>query len=196
MTRLPGHDELAPNDIGSFINGLASTLRSIHAVRPPTEGELVMRYSPWNLHITEPPAWSGDREAWEHAIDVVHANVPENSPVLCHRDFHPGNVLWQRGRVSGVVDWTHACRGPAAVDVAHCRVNLAMLFGLDVAGEFARRYGHVDDLAWFDVADAFGMGSRRPDAWRFNDAGRTDVDGALLIERMDAFLRDSLSRLG
>jgi len=45
--------------------------------------------------------------------------------VLLHRDFHPGNVLWQRGRVSCVVDGQAA--SPAMADVAHCRVNLLTL---------------------------------------------------------------------
>jgi aminoglycoside phosphotransferase (APT) family kinase protein len=195
MTRLPGHDELAPNDISSWIDGLVTTLHAIHAARVPTNGELFMEYTPWNLDIEELPEWSTRRDLWKRAREVVTSGVPAHTPVLCHRDFHPGNVLWRRSRVSGVVDWTHACRAPAAVDVAHCRANLVMLFGLDVADEFARRYGNVDNLAWFDVADVFGMGSRRPDAWRWNDAGRTDIDAQLLIERLDALLLDALQRL-
>lgn len=195
MTRLPGHGELEPTDIGAWINELAMTLRGLHEVEPPAAGKLPMEYTPWNLDAEGPPAWSPRRDAWQRARDVVASGVPAYLPALCHRDFHPGNVLWRRHRVSGVVDWTHTCRGPAAVDVAHCRVNLALLFGLDTADEFARRYGHVDDLAWFDVADVFGMGSRAPDAWRWNDAGRHDIHASQLIERLDAFLFDALQRL-
>lgn len=57
-----------------------------------------------------------------------------------HRDFHPANVLWQEKGLSGVVDWVNACIGPAEVDVAHCRVNLALLMGLEAADGFLKAY--------------------------------------------------------
>ena len=195
MTRLPGHDEVAPNNVSAWLDGLAGVLRTIHESRVPAPGALFMDYSPWNLDMEAPPEWSPRRDLWMRAREVMSSGIPSHVPVLCHRDFHPGNVLWRRHRVSGVVDWTHACCGPAAVDVAHCRTNLVVLFGLDVANEFARRYGNADDLAWFDVADVFGMGSRPPDAWRWNDAGRHDISAKLLIERLDLFLSDALQRL-
>jgi aminoglycoside phosphotransferase (APT) family kinase protein len=195
MTRLPGHDEVAPSNVSSWLDGLAAVLRVIHETRVPATAELFMDYTPWNLDMEEPPEWSPRRDLWKRAREVVSAGIPSHAPVLCHRDFHPGNVLWRRHRVAGVVDWTHACCGPASVDVAHCRVNLTVLYGLDVANEFARRYGEVDDLAWFDVADVFGMASRRPDAWRWNDAGRHDINAKLLIERLDEFLLDALQRV-
>jgi Homing endonuclease associated repeat/Phosphotransferase enzyme family len=47
------------------------------------------------------------------------------------RDFHPGNVLWRRATVSGVVDWQAASICPASVDVANCRGNL---FGYGLEG--------------------------------------------------------------
>jgi aminoglycoside phosphotransferase (APT) family kinase protein len=118
--------------------------------------------------------------------------VPDYAPVLCHRDFHPGNVLWRDGRLSGVVDWTHSCVGPAAADVAHCRVNLAVLFGQDVADEFARRYGAVDDLAWFDVVDLVGWRTLEP--WRWQDAGRVDITAETLATAADTFLADAVDR--
>jgi aminoglycoside/choline kinase family phosphotransferase len=61
-------------------------------------------------------------------------------PSLHHRDYHPVNVLWQNGEVSGVVDWVNACLGPAGADVAHCRANLAQMFGVGVAEEFLQAY--------------------------------------------------------
>ena len=89
--------------------------------------------------LTDPPPWTRRPDVWRRAFEIARGPVPGYSPVLCHRDFHPGNVLWHAGRVTGVVDWTNTCRGPAACDVAHCRNNLALLFGLDAADDFARR---------------------------------------------------------
>ena len=56
---------------------------------------------------------------------------PRTTPRFIHRDYHPANMLWSRGKLSGVVDWINACAGPPQVDVAHCRVNLVRLHGVD-----------------------------------------------------------------
>ncbi len=78
-----------------------------------------------------------DRRSGHVRIEIVQRGAPDVALGFCHRDYHPGNVLWSRRQVSGVVDWTHACHGAPAVDVAHCALNLAVLFGTDVAAEFA-----------------------------------------------------------
>jgi phosphotransferase family enzyme len=200
MTRLPGRDQLAPARLDPWLDGLVRALKAIHAVPPPEPGDLFIPYETWNLGIVvAPPPWSAQAGAWERAIEIVEAGPPsgalaDSSMVLCHHDFHPGNVLWRRGKVSGLVDWTHACRGPEAVAHSHCRMELTRLFGLDVADEFARRYGPVPSLPWFDVAEAFGTGDRPPEAWRWADAGRPDLTRDLLIEREDAFLLAALRR--
>ena len=69
--------------------------------------------------------------------------APTTKQTFIHRDFHPTNVLWHDGNVSGVVDWVNACRGPANVDVGHCRVNLALLHGVEVADQFLDAYLNV-----------------------------------------------------
>jgi aminoglycoside phosphotransferase (APT) family kinase protein len=191
MTRLDGRDVLAPPDIDAFLDGMISTLRAVHAV--PVPAGALYDYRPWGLgDLTEPPSWSRRPDIWHRAFEIARHPVPEHRGVLCHRDFHPGNVLWHHGRVTGVVDWTHACLGPAAADVAHCRLNLALLFGLDVADEFSHRFGPLDDLAWFDVVDA--VGTTPPETWRWHDAGRTDITIDSLIRALDDFLAAAVDR--
>ncbi len=194
MTRLAGRDALAPIDLDGYLDGLVATLHAIHAVPVPADVELET-YRPWGLeHLTEPPPWTREPAVWQRAISIAHGPMPEYETVFCHRDYHPGNVLWHNGRVSGVVDWTHACRGPAAADVAHCRANLTLLFGLEVADEFARRYGPVNDLARFDLLTQVGFGELS--TWRWHDAGRFDIDEAALIRAGDALLVSAVERLG
>jgi aminoglycoside phosphotransferase (APT) family kinase protein len=191
MTRLPGRDNLAPLDIDGYLDGLATTLRTIHAVAVParTLGE----YVPWGLSaLGDPPRWSHRPDVWLRAFTIARRPVPAYERVLCHRDFHPGNVLWLHTRITGVVDWTSTCVGPAAADVAHCRANLAFLFGRDVADDFARRYGPVADLAWFDVVDVVGWGPL--DAWRWHDAGRRDITDDALAHAADEFLAAAVER--
>jgi aminoglycoside phosphotransferase (APT) family kinase protein len=152
-------------------------------------------YQTWGLEgELAPPRRSTQPEVWARAIAIARAPVPAYEPVLCHRDFHPGNVLWHHGELSGIVDWTHACTGPVAADVAHCRVNLALLFGLEVADEFASRYGPVEALAWFDVVDVVGM-SHVDEAWRWHDAGRPDITVDSINAAFDDFLAAAVARL-
>jgi aminoglycoside phosphotransferase (APT) family kinase protein len=195
MTRVPGRDTLAPADLDRFLAGLASTLRMIHET--PVAAGTLNYFRPWGLDtVTKAPAWSHRPEVWERAIEIANQPVPPHERVLVHRDFHPGNVLWQRARVTGVVDWTHTCRGPAAADLAHCRVNLALLFGLAAADDFSRRYGPVADLAWHDIADVVGTGGDSTrDVWRWHDAGRTDITVQQQIDVSEEFLARALRRL-
>jgi aminoglycoside phosphotransferase (APT) family kinase protein len=192
MTRLPGRDELAPPDVDAFLDGMVSTLHAIHGLKL-APGALD-DYRPWGLGaFADPPPWSRRPEVWRRAFDIARNPVPEYPAVLCHRDFHPGNVLWHDARVTGVIDWTHACRGPAAADVAHCRLNLALLFGAEVADAFSSRYGRIDDLAWFDLVDVVGFGTL--DAWRWHDAGRPDITLETLRQAFDDFLAAAVDRL-
>lgn len=45
---------------------------------------------------------------------------------LVHLDFHPGNVLVDNGRISGLVDWDGAGRGDGGLDLVTLRFDLAL----------------------------------------------------------------------
>jgi aminoglycoside phosphotransferase (APT) family kinase protein len=194
MTRLPGAPRLAPADIDRWLDDLVTTLHAVHD-QPLPSGALG-EYQPWTSDYEEPPEWTSNPGAWRALIDAAHEPAPATARGLCHRDFWPGNVLWRRDRVSGIVDWTHACRGPAAVDVAHCGANIAWLFGVDAADEFARRYGTVEELSRFQLLEVAGWGLEPADVWRWHDAGRTDLSFALMTERVDEFVTRAARRAG
>ena len=86
------------------------------------------------------PPWSGDDGLYREAFARLEAPAPAYDPTFLHRDFHPGNVLWHDGVVSGVVDWVETSTGPADLDVAHCASNLAGLHGVATALAFRRSY--------------------------------------------------------
>ncbi|HEX8897186.1 MAG TPA: aminoglycoside phosphotransferase family protein, partial [Chthoniobacterales bacterium] len=88
----------------------------------------------------EVPRWSQEPNAWRKAIEVVNSPSPATRETFIHRDFHPGNIVWVDQKVSGVVDWVNACRGPAGIDVAWCRHNLANLYSVEMADEFLDAY--------------------------------------------------------
>jgi aminoglycoside phosphotransferase (APT) family kinase protein len=73
----------------------------------------------------------------------------------------PGNVLWRREKVSGVVDWVNASIGSPWADVGHCRVNLADRFGQPAAERFLDAYRAVSGRRdayhpYWDISAAIG----------------------------------------
>jgi len=136
MTFLRGRAVAMPD-----LRRLAEAAAAIHAV--PADG-LGHEYFPWYADTTVgPPAASNRPALWERAVDVWHNAMPAYEPSFIHRDFHPGNVLWSRGSVTGVVDWANSCRGPWGCDVAHCRGNLVDLGGQEAADTFLAAYEAV-----------------------------------------------------
>ncbi len=89
---------------------------------------------------------SGSR-TWARAVAAVREAPPPAVPTLIHRDYHPENTLWSRGRLTGVVDWTQASWGPPELDVAHMRWNLAADHGQQVADEFLACYRAITGRA-------------------------------------------------
>jgi hypothetical protein len=49
---------------------------------------------------------------------------------LVHLDYHPGNVLVDGGRVTGIIDWDGAARGDHRFDLVTLRFSVPQLDGL------------------------------------------------------------------
>lgn len=158
MSRLPGRVEWWPSEMDRWLSRLAGVLPHIHAAPLPPAGVLP-RFAPHPQSSHQPPAWARYPAVWERAAEISQGPAPALPAVLLHRDFHPGNVLWRRGSVCGVVDWAGACTGPAVADVAHCRVNL-LTAGADAAGRFTARWQSAAGTAyhpWADVVIIIGF---------------------------------------
>lgn len=134
MTRLPGRVQLQPSNPDAWLAPMAALLPQIHVVSP---SGLSWAYSPYTEpRDVEVPAWTSRPDAWHAIVDFAREPRPPAPIHLIHRDYHPTNILWQRGRITGIVDWVNACRGPAGVDIGHCRRNLALLHSVEVADRF------------------------------------------------------------
>jgi len=133
MSALSGRVVWRPSDVEAWLRRLVEGLVAIHDV--PT-GRRLGEYVPYQPTARlVPPPWTQHANAWEAALDA-YAHPPSGSDsVLLHRDFHPGNVLWSGGEISGVVDWVSSCVGPPEADVAHCRYNLAVVAGDPAAAD-------------------------------------------------------------
>ena len=156
MTRLAGAVVWRPDVLEPFLDGLAAALPPIHAV---VLGDVPLApYDPFELTSRRPPAWSRRPGVWERAFAIFDGPAPETPGAACliHRDFHPGNVLWSGGAVTGVVDWASARIGRPEADVGHCRWNLARALGQAAADAFLARTGAEPYHPYWDIVAALG----------------------------------------
>ena len=141
MTRVPGQVELLPADRDDWLRQMAAALLPLHA---EDLSGYEWQYEPYfSTGRLAAPSWSGRQELWRRAIALVKKPWPAFRPRFIHRDYHPNNLLWQEGRLSGIVDWANACCGPAGIDLAWCRRNLAYLYGVATADRFLWHYARL-----------------------------------------------------
>ena len=134
MEHLRGRVVVTPDDLDDWLIRMAETLVKIHGCSAePVEWVYASYTDAESLSV---PGWTKRPDLWREAIKLRLAGPPQHETVFLHRDYHPVNILWTSGELTGVVDWTVACRGPVAVDVAHCCINLATMFGPEVARRF------------------------------------------------------------
>lgn len=156
MRRLPGRsllevlraDPAAAGDAGALLGAAQARLHSLdvgEALRALASFDL----TPWTpgrllADIRDLAEATGDPmltrlERW---LDPRRPSAPR--PSLCHGDFHPGNVLVQDMRLTGVIDWTNFALAPPEFDVAISRlilsIGLVALDSDDPGPELLRRY--------------------------------------------------------
>lgn len=193
-TRVPGRPVARPDEAG-WIGGLASALAAIHRVErrgrslPDDPGAA----REW---IDEgPPPELGDlaRTLWP-SLERRREELGAGPVVLVHGDFHPGNVHWARGRVSGVIDWELARFGPAGADVAYCYMDLRLAAGKEWAERFRAAYAEAaGDPAGFEVWLLLAALRPLPDPARwlpsYAGAGYTGLTARVLRRRLTALVR-------
>ncbi|MDP8911482.1 MAG: phosphotransferase [Actinomycetota bacterium] len=162
ITRLRGRQPRAPREMRAFLAQLASALVPIHAV-DATAAAGVPAYRRYHETTTlAAPAWASNPRVWTRAIEAVTRAEPSGRRSFIHRDYHPGNTLWSRGRLTAVVDWTSGSVGSPAVDTGHMRWNLAVEYGLDAADQFLELYREVmdepvEDQPYWDLVTAYDV---------------------------------------
>lgn len=138
MQFVDGSSDIPRSLLDSALRQMAAFLARLHALDPrvlslpslpdredPIEGAL--RFIP-------------DNSTTELREVISSLRRHRSSPVLLHGDFWPGNILWNGGTIAAILDWEDAALGPAASDVACCRAEITVLFGLSAACSFTDYY--------------------------------------------------------
>ncbi|WP_232620768.1 phosphotransferase [Rothia kristinae] len=123
LTWVPGR----PREVGPApARALGRALRAIDAIDPaPLAAMLEPSQSHWGgshwpRTVREriiPQLLHGNRERAERLLDDALALDPV-TPRFIHSDFAGHNILWNRERISGVIDWDHASVGDPGWDIA------------------------------------------------------------------------------
>lgn len=200
MTLLPGEVVLQPEDMERWLHGLAEALAEVHRTAPPTD--FAWNYRTYNdLSTLAPQEWSPDlAPEWSSALAIARGPKPKSKTCFIHRDYHPANVLWKDGAVSGIVDWVNACIGPAGIDTGHCRVNLAMMYGTETADRFLEAYCEAAGAAfsyepYWDLLALFDMLDGPPTVYSGWPAfGFTGLTDQLMRQRIERYMLSLLER--
>ncbi len=206
MTRMPGRVLLAPRNVEEYIEQIARMLVDLHRLRVgeleflPNQRDVVERT------LAEGPPTADDplqHEVWDAVVALwprVRESGREWPRALLHGDYWPGNTLWLRGRLVGLVDWAEPQLGDPAQDVATCRGDLTIMFGPQAAGEFLSGYenangARVANLRFWDLLIST-WAVRDIDQWVvvYPVLQRPDVTPELARARIRAFASAALSR--
>jgi aminoglycoside phosphotransferase (APT) family kinase protein len=194
MTRLPGEVWLTPPDFDSWLGQMARAVVAIHAVEanPSDPGEAA---APLKVEV---PRWTKRTGLWKEATKIVAQAPPKYSPVFVHNDYQHFNMLWSGGRMTGVVDWTMSGAGHRDHDVAHCRLNLTILYSIEIAERFRELYesesgGTVDPL--WDLRGLIGYDQDWKKFIPIQVAGRAPVDTAGMDDRVEGLIERIIARM-
>jgi len=199
MSRLPGHVHLTPAEPRSWIAQIAELAARLHSLDLPAR-----TFRPWSdswvaLERFRVPIGARKPAVWKAAFGVMAEAPPRDTPVFLHRDFLPVNMLWSRGRITGLTDWNSIQRGSRAIDVGECRFYLAALCSPEWSEELRSQYESTAATAldpWWDLYGLLHYDDGSPKAIRSQVAGRRPVDTAGMTSRVEVAVEAALRRLG
>lgn len=196
MSRRPGRLLAGVEEVREAIPAMAAILaRCQQQTRNLVAGR---RWSPWQPSGGfRVPTWSTREALWNRAIRVVQRFQAPACDAFIHRDPHPANLLFDRGQVSGILDWPHAGRGPSGFDGARMAMNLCCLLGMDAATTFRNAFEQAIGRRQDPLLDVFAACEFLP------DPALEGTARALAIElsrnqargRLETFLADAMRRM-
>lgn len=200
MTRLPGRVHLDPAEHEAWIEAIAEFAARLHSVDLPAP-----TFRAWEDSWITPrgqfqvPVGAQEPAIWKAAFDAMESPPPEGEAVFLHCDYLPVNLLWSRGKITGLTDWNSIHRGSRAIDVGQCRRYLASLYSPDWAEELRSRYESIAGVRlhpWWDLYSLLHHDDNGPQSISRQVAGRRPVDVSGMTARVEIAVGQALERLG
>ncbi len=179
---LDGESDITPSDPERWAREMGHALALMHAVATDRLADLPSVFDRRGSQAElNGPLAPEVRSRWSHIV-----GAPD---VLTHCDYWSGNVVWRDGRLTGIVDWSGAARGPRGYDLGWCRLDLALLFDEQIADVFLAAYeaGIGETVGDVVLSDAWAVARSHDtvETWAPNYAplGRGDLDERALRQR-------------
>jgi aminoglycoside phosphotransferase (APT) family kinase protein len=129
MTALTGKPDMHPNDRQLWIHDAAEALASIHSIS--ANRSIHARSPRWQRWRPSVEAMKDDSLLTDSLLTRLHEQAVRLPTVVSHDDYNPGNLLFENGHLSGVVDWADITIEPRQAAVALFRHFLAIHPGGD-----------------------------------------------------------------
>jgi aminoglycoside phosphotransferase (APT) family kinase protein len=200
MTRLRGHVDLDPAEPRSWMTRIAELAVSLHSLDLPAK-----TFRPWTDSWIAPldgfrvPVGAQRPVVWKAAFAVMAVAPPKDGSVFLHGDFLPVNMLWSRGRITGLTDWNGIHRGARAIDLGHCRRYLAVLYSPEWSEQLWSLYESIAGVTldpWWDLYALLHYDDSGAKWIRGQVAGRRPVDVPGMTSRVEVAVETALRRLG
>lgn len=200
MTRLPGHIHLTPSEPRVWLARIAELAAYMHSLdlsapvfRPWTDSWIAP------LAGLQVPIDAQKPGVWKEAFRVMAETPPKDTAVFLHCDLLPVNLLWSRGRITGLTDWNGIHKGSRAVDVGHTRRYLAALYSPEWSEQLRTLYESIAGLAldpWWDLYSLLHYGTGHHYSIPRQVAGRYPIDVTGMTSRVEVAVEAALGRLG
>jgi aminoglycoside phosphotransferase (APT) family kinase protein len=200
LTRLRGGAVGRPSDPIRWARQLGAMLARIHAV-PIAKYDF--SYLPPAFEVTHAlleRALAPTPEVAAHplagmvlqGLRQLRAGLALERPTFTHGDFWPGQSIWWRGRLEGIIDWDFPRLDDPGIDVGYCRMDIAIMTSTTVADEFLRAYESaagrsVSSLRFWDLLAAY-QAMEHPGRWHrqgFTGIGRPDLHGEAVENKLE-----------
>ncbi|MBW3587905.1 MAG: aminoglycoside phosphotransferase family protein [Actinobacteria bacterium] len=203
MSRLKGHPSVMPEHLDPWLAEIAKALVAIQD-HPMRKAPAVLRRPHW-VEGWEPPDDLRRSKLVGRAIDAIREGLPEalgSRRAIGHGDYHPGNLVWSRNKLTGVVDWSMTRISPRAYEVGYCRTDLTVLIGAEAAERFRRAYEEVcgeslgeELFVWDLVCSLNALRSGRFWVGAYREQGKKNLTARHVWPRVSVLMRRALAQL-
>jgi aminoglycoside phosphotransferase (APT) family kinase protein len=203
---IEGAVDFSPRDLPNFIRQSAETLAKIHQVKQLSELSFLSKREEHVLW------WIGYQpEALDETVNEgrLRENLRTffplkklNQPTLLHGDFWSGNLIWQAGKLVGVIDWEDGEIGDPLSDLSIARLDILWAYGQDAMFDFTRTYQalmpHLDyaNLPYWDLFSALRQANQLTGSARlWAESGRPDVTFTTMQQAHHWFVNQAYEHL-
>ena len=161
---IEGQSELRPSNPEERAVMLAAILAKLHSI------PLEISKAKFLLDANSEATWfqrdsNAERIMSSHALghDLLNAsrnlNAAKVTPSIVHTDIWPGNIIWENGHISGIVDWDDTGFGDPVLDIGYATMELSLAGYFDAAEilslEYAKLIGkELQNLQFWQMAAA------------------------------------------